>query len=64
MTTMTMTFVVSQRFTNLMRGRGQSMLHARRRLSGRLSAAVNLSIQERANAYVARMPIAVIASSR
>lgn len=40
------------------------MLRIGRRLTARLCAARQLTAQERANWYVARMPIAVIAAPR
>ncbi|BBX98837.1 hypothetical protein [Mycobacterium lacus] len=59
-----MTFVVSQRVSRVTRARGRSMLRIGRRLTARLCAARQLTAQERANWYVARMPIAVIAAPR
>ncbi|OSC42080.1 hypothetical protein [Mycobacterium decipiens] len=64
MTTMTMTFCVPQRVNRLTKGWAQAMLRVGRRMSDRLSAPLSLTAQQRADRYVARMPIAVIAASR
>ncbi|KZS60259.1 hypothetical protein [Mycobacterium ostraviense] len=60
MTTMTTNFAVPQRFTQVTKGRGRSLLRAGRRLSGTLSASFTMTPQQRADAYLARMPVAVI----
>ncbi|KAA1249254.1 hypothetical protein F0Q45_16110 [Mycobacterium simiae] len=62
MTTMTINLSATQRFTRVARAHGQSMLRAVRQLWSNANAPFNLTAEERANAYVARMPIALIAS--
>lgn len=59
MTTITTNLFVPQRFTRTAKGR-RSVLRAGRRLSGKLSASFTMTPQQRADAYLARMPIAVI----
>jgi hypothetical protein len=56
-----MTFIVAQRVTGATSLRGRSMLRARRLMTNRLTARRRLTPQERANLYVSRMPIAVLA---
>lgn len=59
MTTMTMHFAFVPRVTQR---RGPAMVRlAGRRLADRWNAAVSMTPQERANAHVAHMPIAVLA---
>lgn len=60
MTTMTMHFVVPHRAARVMNGHGYSMLRVGRRLVDRLGAIRNWTAQDRANHYVAQMPIAVL----
>lgn len=59
MTMMTMNLVIPRRDRRT--GRRRSMLRAGHLLTARLSVALNLTPQQRADRYVARMPIAVIA---
>lgn len=59
MTTMTTNLVAPRRFTRLTKGR-RSVLGASRRLPGTLSASFTMTPQQRADAYLARMPIAVV----
>lgn len=62
MTTMIMTFVVPQRVTRATKGRARSLLRVSRRLTDTFRAPLAWwTPQERADRYVARMPIAVIA---
>ncbi len=61
MTTMIMTFVVPQRVTRATKGRARSLLRVNRRLTDTFRAPLAWTPQERADRYVARMPIAVIA---
>jgi hypothetical protein len=56
-----MTFVVAHRGTGFSMVGGQSMLRAGRRLKNRLGAWRLPTPEERANRYVSRMPIAVLA---
>ncbi len=57
-----MAFVVTHRVSGALRLRGRSMLRAGRLLTNRLSAWRFPTPQERANLYVSRMPIAVLAA--
>ncbi|KZS68812.1 hypothetical protein A4G26_00085 [Mycobacterium kansasii] len=59
MTTITTNCIASQQFTRMAKG-CRSVLRAGRRLSGKLSASFTMTPQQRADAYLARMPIAVI----
>nr|VTO98133.1 hypothetical protein BIN_B_01242 [Mycobacterium kansasii] len=59
MTTTTTNHVAPQLFTRATKGR-RSVLRAGRRLSRKLSASFTMTPQQRADAYLARMPIAVI----
>lgn len=61
MTTFTMHFGLPRRVPRGTNGRGQRMLRATRRLAGRLGALHNMTPQDRADHYVANMPIAVLA---
>ena len=56
-----MIFVVAHRVTGGTNLRGRSMLRARRLMKNRLTARHRLTPQERANLYVSRMPISVLA---
>jgi hypothetical protein len=56
-----MTFVVAQRITGVTGLRGRSV-RARRLLTNRLSTWCRLTPQERADLYVSRLPIAVLAA--
>ncbi|WP_156772213.1 hypothetical protein [Mycobacterium sp. 1245805.9] len=58
-----MAFVVTHRLTGPQRGRGRPMQRIGRLLVSKLHARSTLTPQERANLYVARMPIAVISAS-
>jgi hypothetical protein len=58
-----MAIVVTHRISRIPHTRGSSMLRAGRLLMGRLHARLHLTPQERANAYVSRMPIAVLAAA-
>ncbi|ORV70525.1 hypothetical protein AWC07_05330 [Mycobacterium gastri] len=53
-------FAVPRRFNQAAKVRGRSVLRTGRRLSGKLSASFTMTPQQRADAYLARMPIAVI----
>ncbi|TBM52250.1 hypothetical protein DIQ83_33900, partial [Mycolicibacterium smegmatis] len=54
-------FVVPQRVTRATKGRARSLLRVSRRLTDTFRAPLAWTPQERADRYVARMPIAVIA---
>jgi hypothetical protein len=56
-----MTFFVAQRVNGGTNFCGRSMLRARRLMKDRLTAWRRLTPQQRANLYVSRMPIAVLA---
>ena len=59
-----MTFVVTQRVTGFPMLHGHAMRRALRQLANRLRGWRLPTPQERANRYVARMPIAVLAPER
>ncbi len=56
-----MTFVVAQRVTGLSMLRGHSMRRVTRQLTNKLRGWRLPTPQQRANLYVSRMPIAVLA---
>ncbi|CQD08057.1 hypothetical protein U8D42_21085 [Mycobacterium europaeum] len=58
-----MAFVVTHRLTASTGGRGRSWLRSARLWANKVHARTVLSPQERANLYVARMPIAVVTAS-
>lgn len=58
-----MTFVVAQRFSGVMSVRGGKLMRAGRRLVDKFENRHSWTPQERANAYVSRMPIAVVTAS-
>lgn len=62
MTAMSVNFLATQCVTPASPGRVRTMLRVGRRLTGTLRAALNATPQERADKYVARMPIAVLAA--
>lgn len=62
MTAMSMNFVVTHRVTPASTGWVRTMLRAGRRLTDTLRASLNAAPQDRADKYVARMPIAVLAA--
>lgn len=57
-----MTFVISHRVSGALEIRGRSMLRAGRLLASRVHTRLCMTPQERANLYVSRLPIAVVAA--
>ncbi|ORB84946.1 hypothetical protein B1987_15405 [Mycobacterium kansasii] len=64
MTTMTTNLTATHRVTQMPGGRWRSVLRAGRRLPGKLRAPFAMTAQQRTDAYLARMPIAMITNPR
>jgi hypothetical protein len=60
MGTMTLHFAIPPRAPRVTNGWGHSMLSVGRRLADKLTAMRSMTAQDRADHYVARLPIAVL----